>query len=112
MTAPAHAEPRGYHRLADLMGHYPEAAIFRRFGSLNMLNLLSLQAELVDLQVQFRDIWVEDEGSPDDSEKQFSTYFRTLRKSEDSLQFTMLLDIRKKLQEYSMSKPTLILCYS
>jgi hypothetical protein len=83
------------------MGHYPETAIFRRFGSLNMLNLLSLQAELVDLQVQFRDIWIEDETSPDDSEKQFSTYFRVLRKSEDSHQFAMVLDIRKKLQAYS-----------
>lgn len=111
MTAPANAEPRGYHRLADLMGHYPEAAIFRRFGSLNMLNLLSLQAELIDLQVQFRDIWAEDEGSPDDCEKQFSTYFRTLRKSEDSLQFTMLLSIREKIKEYSMSTPALILWY-
>jgi hypothetical protein len=101
MTAPAHQEPRGYHRLADLMGQYPEVSIFRRFGSLNMLNLLSLQAELIDLQIQFRDICIEDEESPDDSEKRFSTYFRQLRNSEDSLQYTMLLDIRQKLQEYS-----------
>jgi len=102
MAAPAHEEPRGYHRLADLMGHYPEAAIFRRFSSLNMLNLLSLQAELIDLQVQFRDIWAEDEDSPDDTEKAFSTYFHKLRNSEDSHQLMMLLDIRKKLYEYSM----------
>ncbi|KAI7152787.1 hypothetical protein KC349_g8777 [Hortaea werneckii] len=92
---------KGYHRLADLMGHYPETAIFRRFGALNMLNLLSLQAELIDLQVQFRDIWVEDDASVDLDEKDYSTYFRKLVKSETSLQYEMLLEIRKKLQEYN-----------
>lgn len=92
---------KGYHRLADLMCHYPETAIFRRFGALNMLNLLSLQAELIDLQVQFRDIWVEDDASVDLDEKDYSTYFRKLVKSETSLQYEMLLEARKKLQEYS-----------
>ncbi|KAI6910507.1 hypothetical protein KC318_g2947 [Hortaea werneckii] len=92
---------KGYHRLADLMGHYPETAIFRRFGALNMLNLLSLQAELIDLQVQFRDIWVEDDASVDLDEKDYSTYFRKLVKSETSLQYEMLLEVRKKLQEYN-----------
>jgi len=105
MATPSHEEPRGYHRLADLMGHYSEAAIFRRFGALNMLNLLSLQAELVDLQVQFRDVWIEDETSSDNSEKLFSTHFRTLRKSEDSHHLKMLIEIRQKLQEYSMFAP-------
>jgi hypothetical protein len=101
MTAPMLTEPRGYHRLADLMGHYPEIAIFRRFGPLNMLNLLSLQAELVDLEVQFRDLWDEDEHSGDPSEELYSTYFRELRNSEDSVHYNMLLEIRKKLDEYS-----------
>jgi hypothetical protein len=109
-TAPVPTEPRGYHRLADLMGHYPEAAILRSFGSLNMLNLLSLQAELVDLEVQFRDIWVDDDNSPDDSEKQYSTSFRQLHHSGDSIQFKMLLDIRKKLSEYSTCRWILIPC--
>ncbi|THX44357.1 hypothetical protein D6D10_00414 [Aureobasidium pullulans] len=95
-------EPRGYHRVADLMGQYPEIAIFRRFAALNIVNLLSLQAELVDLQVQFRDIWAEDDASSDLDEQEFSTYFRKLRRSENSVQNEMLLEIRKKLQEYSM----------
>ena len=93
--------PQGYHRLAGLMGHYPEAAIFRRFGSLNMLTLLSLQAELIDLQAQFRDMCAEDNSSYDPIEKQFSTYFRLLRGAEDSIQYEKLLEIRRKLQEYS-----------
>lgn len=101
MTAPGHSEPRGYHRLANLMGHYPEAAIFRRFNSLNMLNLLSLQAELVDLQIQFGDMCAEDDESTDVDEKEFSTYFRKMRNSADSLQYETLLDIRRKLNDYS-----------
>ena len=105
------AEARGYHRLADLMGYYPEAAIFRRFGSLNMLNLLSLQAELVDLQVQFRDIWAEDNSSLDLNEKDYSTYFRKLRQSENSLQYEMLLNIRRLLREYSTLASPKKICY-
>ncbi|KAL1599491.1 hypothetical protein SLS60_007294 [Paraconiothyrium brasiliense] len=66
-----------------------------------MLNLLSLQAELVDLQVQFRDLWAEDDTSTDSGEKQFSTYFRVLRNSENSLQYDKLLEIRQKLQDYN-----------
>lgn len=96
--------PRGYHRLADLMGPYQETAIFRRFGPLNMLNLLSLQAELVDMEVEFRDIWADDEQSSVFDEKNFSTYFRNLRQSEgnpNDEQVRMLQRIRQKLHEYS-----------
>jgi hypothetical protein len=95
-------EPQGYHRLADLMGRYPETAIFRRFGALNAITLLSLQAELIDLQVQFRDICAEDDRIGDPNEQEFSTYFRKLRESDDSLQYEMLKTIRAKLHEYSM----------
>lgn len=68
-----------------------------------MLNLLSLQAELVDLQVQFRDIWAEDEDSTDINEKDFSTYFLKLRNAEDSHQYEMLLKIRGALAKYCES---------
>ncbi|KAF3004794.1 hypothetical protein E8E13_002928 [Curvularia kusanoi] len=85
MTATNMAEPsKGYHRLADLMAKYTEAAIFRRFNDLNMMSLLSLQAELVDMQAQLREMWAEDDESHDAVEKQFSTYFQ----------------MRAKLQEY------------
>lgn len=100
-TAMASSVPKGYHRLADLMSRYSEAAVFRRFGALNMLNLLSLQAELIDLQDQFHDMWAEDDDSSDPNEKQFSTYFRLLRGAEDSFQYEKLNEIRKKLHEYS-----------
>jgi hypothetical protein len=46
--------PRGYPRLAALMSEEKDVAIFRRFDDLNFLNLLALQAEIVDLEKDFR----------------------------------------------------------
>lgn len=100
----AKAKTTGYHRLADMMGPYPDIAIFRRFGPLNMLNLLSLQAELVELEADLRDIWSADNDSQNEEEQEFATYFRSLRKSEggpNDGQYQMLLEIRRKLLEYS-----------
>src|SRR4051794_2476766 len=71
----------GYPRVGALMGTYGEAAIFRNFGTLNMRNLLSLQAEILELQIQLRDIWQEDSTSTDPAAKQLCNYFRELRKS-------------------------------
>ncbi|KAL2067908.1 hypothetical protein VTL71DRAFT_16006 [Oculimacula yallundae] len=45
-----------YLDFAILIDKYEELAIFRRFGDLNMLNLLSLQAELGHLQAEFMEI--------------------------------------------------------
>lgn len=85
------------------MGPYQETAIFRRFGPLNMLNLLSLQAELVEMDAEFRAIWAEDDSSPNSEEHDYSVYFRKLRDSEgggSDFQHQMLVQIRRKLQEY------------
>lgn len=101
---PTMAESRGYHRLAEvLMGPYPEAAIFRRFGPLAMLNLLSLQAELVDLELEFRRIRSTDDTSNDPTERNFSSYFKDLHMSEggnNARQYQLLMKIRHKLKEY------------
>jgi uncharacterized protein DUF6594 len=43
----------GYRRLATKMGRWDsEISLFRKFGDLNMFNLLSLQAELMDLRLE------------------------------------------------------------
>jgi len=44
-------EPRldVHSKLAALMGEFPDAAIFRRFGTLSALNLMRLQAELIEV---------------------------------------------------------------
>lgn len=46
----------GFRALAKLMTDYPEAAQFWTYSELNTLNLLRLQAELQDLEVQFKEI--------------------------------------------------------
>src|SRR5689334_17686776 len=94
----------GYPKLAALMGTYGEAAIFRKFGSLNMWNLLSQQAEILELQVQLRDIWQEDSTSTDPTARQLCNYFLQLRKSKGShneIQLQMMITLREKLREYS-----------
>jgi hypothetical protein len=48
--------PTGYHRLGALMGSSRRMSIFRRFGNLTMLNLLTLQAELPNLEFDYRGI--------------------------------------------------------
>lgn len=50
----------GYQKLAELMTKPFEVATFKRFDSLNTLNILYLQAELVHLEEQLRDSMRED----------------------------------------------------
>lgn len=95
---------RGYAKLSTLMGQHPETAVFRRFDGLNMLNLLSLQAELTDLELQLQHIREEDDTSEDPLRMFHSIDFwelRQSRKAGDDLQWHILLSIRQKLQEYS-----------
>ncbi|KAH8585831.1 hypothetical protein B0O99DRAFT_586791 [Bisporella sp. PMI_857] len=49
----------GYPKLADLMARYNEVAIFRRFRSLNIFTLMSLQAELVELESRLKELFKE-----------------------------------------------------
>ena len=103
MAAP---KPRGYPKLAELMGTHYETAIFRRFRELNMLNLLSLQAELTDLEIQLQNIRGEDELSEDPIRELYAVDFHEMiqqREEGDDLQWRMLLRIRGKLQEYSIT---------
>ena len=92
----------GYHKLASLMGHHTDGLrIFRRFGRLNMLSLLSLQAELNDLESEFDDICQDDL----DEGLQFHKGFSALSASKgtlNSFQYDKLVQIRDKLEVYSM----------
>lgn len=106
MLSTGSPKPRGYPKLAALMGSHQETAIFRRFGTLNMLNLLSLQAELTDLEGQLENIVKGDETSGDADRILHAIDFRELRahaKDGDDLHWQMLLAIRAKLQEYSIT---------
>jgi hypothetical protein len=89
----------GYHKLATFMGASRRMSIFRRFGHLTMLNLLTLQAELLNLEAEYREAHLE--NNKDDNTKIFSTSVDKLSSSDD-IQWDIALDIRKKLNEYRM----------
>lgn len=89
---------KGYPRLAQLMGAYTEVAIFRRFGSLNTLSVLSLQAELVELEDKYKQCVERDNQS--ENSRDLSEDFYTLHES-NSGQKDLLDKIRVKLKEYS-----------
>ncbi|MCJ1398042.1 hypothetical protein MMC11_001239 [Xylographa trunciseda] len=95
----------GYAKLAALMGAYPEAAILRRFGALGMQNLLYLQAELVQLESEFRHCSNENDNSENIYRAVFSKDWVTLAGYNDGEeeQWALALRIREKLKEYGQA---------
>ena len=92
----------GYAKLASLMGAHPEVGILRRFGALNAQNLLYLQAELVNLESEFRTI--SDNSRQIDSRDWFSlSISKNDTNDEGSVgdQWRVALMIRDRLKEYS-----------
>ncbi|MCJ1435314.1 hypothetical protein MMC27_004686 [Xylographa pallens] len=92
----------GYTKLGAYMGSLPRCAIFRRFGALGMQNLLYLQAELVDLELQFQKCSRENRQSEDPEKAYFDTDWYTLAQHNDGneMQWILALRIREKLKEY------------
>ncbi|KAK7977833.1 hypothetical protein PG996_003883 [Apiospora saccharicola] len=108
-------ERTGYSMLADFISRSPENAIFRKFGLLNMINLLRLQAELVDLEQQLDDVWSLDRTASNEIEHNSHDaedrrlygldfwHMRTCKEErKDSIQLDLLEDIGKKLDEYTI----------
>lgn len=95
-------DSQGYQKLAHLLGRYPEAAIFRRFGSLDMITLLSLHAKLVVLERELRDICYHDDISSVVEVKEYSTYFLKLHGAQDphDAQLKKLNEIKEVMKEY------------
>lgn len=95
----------GYPQLSAVMAAYSDVAIFRTFGALNAQNLLHLQAELVHLEKELRDIIKDDSGSHDLSRKELHHCWQELNQSlepgKDPIQWMKCLEIREKLREYS-----------
>lgn len=54
-----------YPMLPKLFGEYPETAVYRRFGSLNALNLLYMQSDLVALEEELHRLQAKDNASDD-----------------------------------------------
>ncbi|KAF4823574.1 hypothetical protein CGCSCA5_v001689 [Colletotrichum siamense] len=96
-------QAKGYPRLASLMAKEKEVAIFRRFDHLNLLSLLSLQSELIQLEVELRIASRADDDSTHGQAIDTSHYtknFKMLRESGAS-QYTLLERLRGRLREYN-----------
>ena len=95
-------DSQGYQKLARLLGRYPEAAIFRRFGSLDMITLLSLQAKLVVLERELRNTCYQDDISSEAEVKEYSTYFLKLHGAQapHDAQLKKLNEIKEAMKEY------------
>lgn len=80
------------------MGSSRRMSIFRRFGDLTMLNLLTLQAELSNLEFEYRGVHL---YNNEDEKGILSTSVAKLMDSGD-YQWELALQIREKLKEYRM----------
>ena len=93
-----------YTGLASFMGRYPEMRILRRFGRLNMQNLLYLQAELVQLGTELQEMEGGEEEPGNPHQQFYAQDWRMLSNHflvGDNDQYKKVLEIRKKLREYS-----------
>jgi hypothetical protein len=95
-----------YPKLSNLMGTWPEVAIFRRFGSLNAQNLLFSQAEITHLETELRDLRAEEEQKEDlkgiAAQRNWFELSQGLDDDDEpSEQWEIIQKIRVKLKEYS-----------
>ncbi|KAJ5783188.1 hypothetical protein N7457_004962 [Penicillium paradoxum] len=95
-------KPQGYHRLANVMSKDAGFAIFRNFNEINIINLLSLQAEINDLRNKFEFLHRLDDASSNTTRQQFSKRLLLLQRSkgDEGQQHDLLLQLRKKMKDY------------
>ena len=100
--------PDGYLKLSTFQGRFPEVAIFRRFAALNARNILYMQAELSHLELELNEITLEDHQSEDAKRRTYSQDWWMLnqasKEGESPAQMRKILEIREKLQAYSMKR--------
>lgn len=86
------------------MNILPETSIFRRFGTLNSLNLLYLQAELTDIENKLREAQVADHNTSEGYKKFYAKNWYFLKVSAqdgDDKQLQLVNLLREKLDKYS-----------
>lgn len=93
---------QGYHLLADFMSWASDTAIFPRFKSSNVLNLLLLQAEISKLEEDLRDFVDLDQKSGQASRVNATLDWEALCDlDEDHPTKRTLEELREKLGVYS-----------
>ena len=91
----------GYPQIAKLMSSHGELAILRKFSHLSALNLLHMQAELLHLEEKYHQYSKNDEAYPSRVHRSRDWWSLTqIDCEEKSEQWDVLLEIRKKLNEY------------
>ncbi|KAL8832286.1 MAG: hypothetical protein Q9170_004943 [Blastenia crenularia] len=65
LSSTIHLDMADYDTLVSMIANHEEAAIFRRFDALNIKNLLYMQAELVHLEAELRQIELDEKASID-----------------------------------------------
>ncbi|KAI1123539.1 hypothetical protein F5Y10DRAFT_270028 [Nemania abortiva] len=100
-------EEGGYVRLAEHMGHYPQLAILRRFGTLANETLLYYQAEITQLEHRIKFVQDQDNQSDDENQRLYARSWISI--SESSLedpecpkrkQYELIMKLRKLMAEY------------
>ncbi|KAG8534292.1 uncharacterized protein KY384_001136 [Bacidia gigantensis] len=97
-----------YNKLATLMATHQDMAIFRAFSSLNVQNILCLQAELTHLEAELADIAIANKTSGDREKMAFQYSFFDLKGSgntNNDLQWRKVVEIRGVLEAYSYLFP-------
>ena len=94
----------GHAKIATFMSQNTEFAIFRRFRKLNYQNLLYLQAELIHLERDLRELAERDSNDANRTFYCKDWWFLAQNEEEhdDREQWEKVLQIREKLKEYSM----------
>jgi hypothetical protein len=94
----------GYPQISQLMYQHPELAIMRKFGNLNMLNMLHMQAELMHLEERYYKLSKTDEECSSRAYRSRDWWSLTRLDCDGKReQWDALCEIREKLREYSIS---------
>jgi hypothetical protein len=105
---PSLSTPIGYPMLAEHIGNHPDCASFRIFAALNARNILYLQAELLELEGEIKDVERNDhqlsqrEGGPGQNIAETWYWLGGKGKTEQSKkQLNLILRLREVLHQYS-----------
>lgn len=90
----------GYPLLANIMGRHGEIAIFRKFSALNILNLMSMQAELLELEDDLKD-QLEALDTPSAKQVLLQDFYEVRNQTEAKELRDKMKEIQTKLYEYS-----------